>query len=271
MKLTVLVDNNTCIDRYFMAEPGLSLLIETRTTRVLFDTGYSDLFLTNSAKMGLDLGALDFLVLSHSHLDHTWGLAGYLRFLTERAFLNQPVSPPTLVAHPDVFVSQGHGQIHETGALISREKAARHLALNLSRSPVQLSPDLIFLGQIPRENDFERPDLLDPVPDDSALVFHSSRGLLIITGCAQAGICNTIEYARCVCQEDKIADVIGGFHLLSPTRKRIEATCGYFKTLGLKALHPCHCTDLESRIALARVAGVKEVGVGLTLDYGERP
>ena len=69
MELTVLVDNNTLIDRYFRAEPGLSLLIEDQGTHLLFDTGYSDLFLTNTEKMGKDLSQLDFLVISHSHLD----------------------------------------------------------------------------------------------------------------------------------------------------------------------------------------------------------
>lgn len=55
MKLSVLVDNNTLIDRYFLAEPGLSFLIEDGDTVVLFDTGYSDIFLKNAWKMGLDL------------------------------------------------------------------------------------------------------------------------------------------------------------------------------------------------------------------------
>ena len=90
MELTVLVDNNTLIDRYFKAEPGLSLLIETQGTRVLFDTGYSDLFLTNAQKMNKDLSQLDFLVISHSHLDHTWGLDPFVRYLTERGIEQQP-------------------------------------------------------------------------------------------------------------------------------------------------------------------------------------
>ena len=81
MKLTVLIDNNTLIDRYFFAEPGLSLLIEDHDTRVLFDTGYSDLFIQNAVKMGKDLSHLDYLAISHSHLDHTWGLDPFIRYL----------------------------------------------------------------------------------------------------------------------------------------------------------------------------------------------
>ena len=80
MKLTVLVDNNTLIDRYFLAEPGLSFLIEDGDTVVLFDTGYSDIFLKNAWKIGLSLTNIDYLVLSHGHLDHTWGLEPLIKY-----------------------------------------------------------------------------------------------------------------------------------------------------------------------------------------------
>mgnify|MGYP006304622045 CR=1 FL=1 len=59
MKLSVLVDNNTLIDRYFLAEPGVSFLIEDRGTRVLFDVGDSDIFIQNAYKMAQDLRKLD--------------------------------------------------------------------------------------------------------------------------------------------------------------------------------------------------------------------
>ena len=69
MKLTVLVDNNTLIDRYFQSEQALSLLIEEDGRTMLFDCGYSNLFLKNARKMGLSLSALDFVILSHGHMD----------------------------------------------------------------------------------------------------------------------------------------------------------------------------------------------------------
>ncbi len=278
MELTVLVDNNTLIDRYFRAEPGLSLLIEDQETRVLFDTGYSDLFLTNAEKMGKDLSQLDFLAISHSHLDHTWGLEPFVRYLTEQGIENRPFKRPTLVAHPEVFTSAGMASIPEFGSLMSREKMARHLDLQLSKTPVHLGPRLMFLGEIPRENSFEGQltfgkkqgqDDLDRVMDDSALVYQSQKGLVIITGCSHAGICNIIAYAQKVCNENRVADIIGGFHLLNPATKQLAGTLDFFKKLAPQAVHACHCTDLESKIALSRVTDIKEVGVGLTLQYDE--
>ena len=65
MELTVLVDNNTLIDRYFYGEPGVSYFIEDEGERILFDVGYSDVFIKNAQKMNIDLLNVGFLVLSH--------------------------------------------------------------------------------------------------------------------------------------------------------------------------------------------------------------
>ena len=276
MKLHILVDNNTLIDRYFRGEPGFSALLETRECRVLFDTGYSDLFLTNAQKMGLSLSHLDFLVLSHSHLDHTWGLDPFVRYLTELSIEGRPFKRPRLVGHPEVFSSAGMEGIPEFGCLMSRKKLARHMEMTLSRKPVEIAPGLVFLGEIPRMNDFEGQITFgqkdgetkpDHVMEDSALALKTDHGLVIITGCAHAGVCNTISYAMDVCNETRVADVIGGFHLLDPDPGVLKKTVSFFKNLAPEAVHACHCTDLASKTALAGAVNVREVGVGLCLNY----
>ncbi|RLB77759.1 MAG: MBL fold metallo-hydrolase, partial [Deltaproteobacteria bacterium] len=156
MKITVLVDNNTLIDRYFFAEPGLSLLIEDDETTVLFDTGYSDIFLKNAFKMGKDLTTLDYLVLSHNHLDHTWGLEPLIKYFTELQIEQRPFKRPTLVAHPEIFVSVNAEGLGEIGCLLSEEKLAKHFPIQLSAQPKAISSKLTFLGEIPRRNDFEK-------------------------------------------------------------------------------------------------------------------
>lgn len=276
MELTVLVDNNTLIDRYFLAEPGLSLLIEDDETTVLFDTGYSDIFLKNAFKMGKDLTNLDYLILSHNHLDHTWGLEPLIRYFTELQIEQCPVKRPILVAHPEVFVSVNAEGLGEVGCLLSEEKLAKHFPIQLSAQPKSLSSKLTFLGEIPRRNDFEKnltfgrkedADEDDQVIDDSALVYHSSKGLIIITGCSHAGICNIIEYAKEICGDHRVVDIIGGFHLLNPPANQLKGTISYLEKLQPEAVHACHCTDLPSKIALSSVICLKEVGVGLSITY----
>ena len=62
MKLTVLADNNTLTDQYFLAEPALSFYIEDSGKKILFDAGYSDVFIKNAATLGIDLKNLDFVI-----------------------------------------------------------------------------------------------------------------------------------------------------------------------------------------------------------------
>ena len=278
MKLTVLIDNNTLIDRYFLGEPGVSYLIEDDGTKVLFDVGYSDAFIVNARKLCIDLLDVDCVVLSHGHLDHTWGLVPLIRLYTEAMIEGQRAKRPALVTHPATLSSRKLGDLAEIGSLLSEDKLSDHFDLKLSREPVYLTERLVFLGEIERANAFEAKHPIgkilesgvakdDYLIDDSALAFKSSEGLVIITGCAHAGICNIVEYARKVCGEDSVIDIIGGFHLLNPSAEQLQGTLAYMESLRPGSVHACHCTDLNSKIALSNVVDLKEVGVGLTLEY----
>ncbi len=278
MKLTVLIDNNTLIDRYFLAEPGVSYYIEDDGCKILFDAGYSDAFIRNAMKMGIDLLDLDYVVLSHGHLDHTWGIMPLFRLYTEAIIEDRPVKVPILVAHPQTFATRNIGGLAEIGSLISEEKLSGHFEIKFSNQPVYLTENLLFMGEIEKTNSFEGNEPIgkividctkadDFVRDDSALVYLSAEGLVIIAGCAHAGICNIVEYARKLCKEDRVVDIIGGFHLLNPPEEQLRATLNYMLSLQPQNVHACHCTDLASKIELAKVVNLREVGVGLTLEY----
>ncbi len=277
MKITVLVDSNTFINHYFYGEPGVSYYIETEDKKLLFDVGYSNVFLQNAKKMNIPLYELDALVLSHGHDDHTGGLYPLLKYYTEAYYEDNVTNKPELISHPSVFESKRiEGQ--EIGLLVSKAKVGNYFNLQLHDKPFWINEKLVYLGQIPRINDFENKQPIgiiekngreepDYLFDDSALAYKSSEGLVIITGCSHSGICNIIEYAKKVCNTEKIADVIGGFHLLEPDERQLENTVSYLKKQSLKSLHPCHCVSLKSKIALARQVNIEEVGVGLVLSF----
>ena len=278
MKLTVLIDNNTLIDRYFLGEPGVSYLIEDEGKKILFDVGYSDAFITNARKLSVDLLDVDFVVLSHGHLDHTWGLIPFIRLYTEGMIEGQYAKKPTLVTHPLTLSAKTCDDLAEIGSLLSEDKLSGYFNLELSREPVHLTERLVFLGEIERTNEFEAKNPIgkilengvekdDFLFDDSAVAYKSPEGLVIITGCSHAGICNIVEYARKVCCDDRVVDIVGGFHLLDPSAEQLQGTIKYMKSLRPSSVHACHCTDLNSKIALSRVVDLKEVGVGLTLEY----
>lgn len=277
MKLTVLVDNNTLIDRYFFAEPGISLYIEQGGKRILLDVGYSDLFIKNAQKMNIDLRTLDYVVLSHGHQDHTWGLDPLVRLCTESQIEGIAHKRPTVVAHPLAFFSKKFDDM-EIGSLLSRDKLSRHFPVQLSKDPIWLTDRILFLGEIERTNNFEgknpigsimKPEGEEPdyLFDDTALAYKSPQGLVIITGCSHSGICNIVEQAKRLCQEKRVLDIIGGLHLLDPSREQLQGTLEYMQELEPEQMHACHCTDLNAKIALSQVVNLKEVGVGLVLEY----
>jgi 7,8-dihydropterin-6-yl-methyl-4-(beta-D-ribofuranosyl)aminobenzene 5'-phosphate synthase len=278
MKLTVLLDNNTFIDRYFLGEPGVSYFIEADGMKILFDAGYSDAFIRNAHKLHIDLLDVDVIVLSHGHLDHTWGLAPLIQLFTEGIVEKQAVKHPRLVAHPGVLASKRYNHLPEIGSLLSAEKLAAFFDLQLSRAPLQLTQNLLFLGEIERVTDFEAQKPLgvvvengmeraDTLLDDSALVYRSPNGLVIISGCSHSGICNIVEYARKVTGEQRVLNIIGGFHLLEPSEQQLKGTIEFLNAVQPGCVHACHCTDLRSKIELARSLEIKEVGVGLVLTY----
>lgn len=278
MKLTVLIDNNTLIDRYFIGEPGVSYYIETDGKKILFDVGYSDAFIQNARKLSIDLLNVDFVVLSHGHLDHTWGLIPLVGLYTESIFEGQNAKKPTLVTHPLTLSTKKFGNLSEIGSLLTEDKLAGYFYLKLSREPVYLTDRLLYLGEIERTNEFEAKNPIgktlkdgiekdDFLFDDSALAYKSPKGLVIITGCSHSGICNIVEYARKICKDDRVVDIIGGFHLLDPSQEQLQGTIEYMKSLNPSSVHACHCTDLNSKIELSKVVNIKEVGVGLTLEY----
>lgn len=277
MKLTVVVDNNTYIDRYFSGEPGLSFYIEEGDKNILFDVGYSDIFIKNFLKMNLDIKKIDYVAISHGHIDHTWGLTHLINLYSEYSIEGISFKKPEIIAHPSSFLDK-HYNNENIGSLISEDTLIKHFNMNLSADPLWITERLVYLGEIERNNKIENSKPIGKVKikgksiddyllDDSALVYKSSKGLVIITGCSHSGICNIIEQAKKVCNDERIADVIGGFHLLNPSDEVLGYTCDYFKKNNVPSLHPCHCTDLKSKIQLSKVTNVFEVGVGLKLEY----
>lgn len=267
MKITVLVDNNTTVDNYYQGEPAVCYYIEDDGANILFDAGYTDLFLKNAKALDIDLASISTVVLSHGHNDHTRGL----KYLINKV----PLHNTKLVAHPDVFNPRVENGI-AIGSPLSEKKVAKVIDLDLQSIPVQVSKNILFLGEIPTFCEFEQRKTFgsisrsdgeheDYIMDDSAIVYKGNNGLFIITGCSHSGICNIIEYAKMVCNDNRIAGVIGGFHLFDVS-ERLQHTIEYFIKNDIKELYPCHCVSFRAKAEIHKHIPIHEVGVGLTIE-----
>lgn len=249
MKITVLTENNARIDNYLLSEPGLSLLVEAKDKKILFDTGYSDVFIKNAETLGLDLRDITDIVISHGHNDHTRGLTSF------------ELRGVPLIAHPNIFDTKiDENKIHY-GCPISEEELERRYRLNLTNRPFWLNNEFVFLGEIPENKSADI--------DDTALVHKTNEGIFIITGCSHSGIINIINYAKQVCKEGRILGVLGGFHFLKKSEEELEEICSLMLEAGVNPeypLYPCHCCDLKSKIIMSKFFNVQEVCTGDVLN-----
>ena len=134
------------------------------------------------------------------------------------------------------------------------EKSVRKLAGDVifTTKPTQIADCLFVTGEIPRVTEFEdtggpfsldeRCVKSDPLLDDQALFFESSRGIVVLLGCAHAGVINTLLYIQQLTHGKPIHAVMGGIHLLSASRKRMDNTIEYLVRINPDLLGSAHCT-----------------------------
>ncbi|MDH7594343.1 MAG: hypothetical protein QHG99_08365 [Methanomicrobiales archaeon] len=90
--------------------------------------------------------------------------------------------------------------------------------------------------------------------------------MVILTGCSHSGIGNIVKRAQELTGEMAVDTIVGGLYLTGPSPGLRDAV-DLFRHLKLRQLYACHCTSLQSKIELSKVAPVKEAGAGTVLEF----
>lgn len=273
-RITVLV-NDTAARPDLAIEHGLALWIEHDGHAIVLDVGSSGRVLVgNARRLGVRLEKAEAVCLSHGHYDHTGGLAAVLPAL----------AGATLYAHPAVFTpkyARRTGGWQSIGCRLSREDIeAAGIEVSLSAGPHEVVPGAALLGEVERDAALvpSTPDLLiedeagrriDPFPDDQALALETRAGIVVVSGCAHAGIVNHCRAAEQQFPGKPLRAALGGFHLVGASRALLEATIAAFRGIAPQAIHPCHCTgEPATRALLAAFPDTcVPIAAGAVLDF----
>jgi len=257
------------------AENGISLLVTARRgrhqMRVMFDVGMTGrVMLHNLEALHQDLDSIDHIVISHGHPDHYGGILPVLEEF--------PRAVP-IASHPDAFLPRyavmGDGRVapfYNEGFQADRLDGGPG-RLVMTKDPLELASGVLTTGEIPRNTSFEGPVVsedtrkpglyqvasdgqlrTDEVWDEQGLVIDlGDEGLVVLTGCAHAGVVNTIHRAQELTGNQRIRAVMGGFHLGFPTTpvENVDKTLEALRDLEVQTVVPMHCSGLRAHTAFS--------------------
>lgn len=255
--ITTLIEDNSGEHKALRFEHGLSFFIEKDGCRLLFDTGQSEAFLSNAHQLNIDLGRLDYAVLSHGHYDHSGGF----RALTDNT------------THFTLFTGRGffdekYGVSNNTSEFLGNNFDETYLSFKrinhqfVHERIKEIFPGIYILSGFPRihadetinprfkifKDETFHQDLFE---DEIAIAIDTPKGLAVLLGCAHPGMKNMLDAAVELLQKP-IYSVLGGTHLVEAQEDSLHVSLDYLKSKSIKIIGVSHCTG---QAAVDRLAG----------------
>jgi 7,8-dihydropterin-6-yl-methyl-4-(beta-D-ribofuranosyl)aminobenzene 5'-phosphate synthase len=227
LSLTIVYDNNPHDDR-LETRWGFSCYIQGAEKTILFDVGgEGSVLLSNMEKLKIDPKTVNAIVLSHVHYDHIGGLSYFLK-------KNQNVT----VYMPRSLPQSVKGTVRIAGARLADV-----------HKPIKICKDIYSTGE------------LGTFIKEESLIIKTSKGLIVITGCAHPGVVNIVKRAKEMLKSD-VYLVLGGFHLCWMSISKVKRIIKGVKKEGVKKVAPCHCSGDLAREQFEKAYGKDFILVG---------
>ncbi len=246
ISITVIAED-TAPNRHFVPVHGLCLHLDFDGHQVLLDSAQEHGLAPNAKHLGINPENIEFLVLSHGHYDHTGGIA----WLIDNGFSGG------VCYHPDALEpswsrskngsSRPIGIPGKDAAALQSGKAV----LMPSAGPREIIPGMMTTGYIERTHRNEESSIFfkdraleqaDSIPEDQALFFNTSKGIVVCCGCCHAGLANTLNRVAELSGASSIYALIGGLHLYNAPLQIIKSAIDAINHRNIQVIAPGHCT-----------------------------
>jgi 7,8-dihydropterin-6-yl-methyl-4-(beta-D-ribofuranosyl)aminobenzene 5'-phosphate synthase len=214
LDLTIVYDNNLYNEK-LETRWGFSCLVEGLEKTILFDVGGDgSVLLRNMEKLKIAPREIDVVILSHIHYDHIGGLSDFLR-----------KNPLVTVYMPSSLPRSVKDKVKNAGAKLIEV-----------RRPTEICKNAYSTGE------------LGPWIKEESLIMKTSKGLVIITGCAHSGVVNIVKKAKEMLKS-RVYLVLGGFHLCWMNTWQIKGILNGIEKEKVEKVAPCHCSgDLARKL-----------------------